>query len=353
MSKGRSKNSTPPVQEVTSTTTNLPAYAEPYFRQTLERGLYETARPYEAYAGQRMMDFTGQEQAAMQGMTQMAQSGSPLQFQQASDIAAGVGYQPLGRGFDVASQYAAPDIQTGFTPGTVADPETLQSYMDPYQQMVTDIEKREAARQSDIMGSQIGQQAAQTGGMGGYREAIMQAERERNLGQQLGDIQAKGSQRAFGQAQQAFEADRAARLQAARMGMSAQEIEDRARQTQARLGLQGLGEDRATEAQRLQASQLLGGLGDQSQRQAYERLSNLQAAGEMQRRLGQQSLDMGYQDFVRQQAFPKEQLSYLSNILRGLPIQPGTTTTSYGGPTPGQQALGGGISLLGLYKGLR
>ena len=175
MSKGRSKNSTPPVQEVTSTTTNLPAYAEPYFRQTLERGLYETARPYEAYAGQRMMDFTGQEQAAMQGMTQMAQSGSPLQFQQASDIAAGVGYQPLGRGFDVASQYAAPDIQTGFTPGTVADPETLQSYMDPYQQMVTDIEKREAARQSDIMGSQIGQQAAQTGGMGGYREAIMQA----------------------------------------------------------------------------------------------------------------------------------------------------------------------------------
>ena len=351
MSKGGSGKLPP--QEMTTITSNLPDYAEPYFRQAMERTLYETMKPYETYAGSRLMDFTPQEQAAMQGMSQMAQSGAPLQFRQASDIAAGVGYQPMGSGYDVASQYMAPDIETGFAPGTVADPETLQRYMDPYQQMVTDIEKREASRQSDIMGSQIGQQAAQTGGMGGYREAIMQAERERNLGQQLGDIQAKGSQRAFGQAQQAFEADRAARLQAARMGMSAQEIEDRARQTQARLGLQGIGVDQATEAQRLQASQLLGGLGDQSQRQAYERLANMQAAGEMQRRLGQQSLDMGYQDFLRQQAFPKEQLGYLSNLLRGLPIQPGTTTTSYGGPTPGQQALGSGISLLGLYKGVR
>ena len=350
MSKGGSGRM--PATEMTTTTSNLPEYAEPYFRQAMERTIYETMRPYETYAGSRLMDFTGEEQAAMQGMSQMAQSGAPLQFRQASDIAAGVGYQPMGRGYDVASQYMAPDIETGFAPGTVADPETLQRYMDPYQQMVTDIEKSEAARQSDIMGSQIGQQAAQTGGMGGYREAIMQAERERNLGQQLGDIQARGSQRAFGQAQQAFEADRAARLQAARMGMSAQEIEDRARQAQARLGLAGLGEDRATEAQRLQASQLLGGLGDQSQRQAYERLQNMQAAGEMQRMLGQQGLPMGYEDFLRQQAYPREQLAMLNNMLRGLPIQAGSTTATYGGPGSLERLLGSGIAGVGLYRGL-
>jgi len=42
------------------------------------------------------------------------------------------------------------------------------------------------------MGGQIEQQATQAGGLGGYREAIMQAERQRNLGQQLQDIQATG-----------------------------------------------------------------------------------------------------------------------------------------------------------------
>jgi hypothetical protein len=69
--------------------------------------------------------------------------------------------------------------------------------MNPYQQLVTDIEKREAQRQSDIQAAEISQTAAQAGGLGGYREAIMQAERERNLGQQLADIQTRGSQAAF------------------------------------------------------------------------------------------------------------------------------------------------------------
>ena len=104
------------------------------------------------------------------------------------------------------------DLGPGFDAGTIADPATLESYMSPYQQLVTDIEKREAQRQSDIQAADISQTAAQAGGLGGYREAIMQAERERNLGQQLADIQTRGSQAAFEQAQRAF-GDRAARLQ--------------------------------------------------------------------------------------------------------------------------------------------
>jgi hypothetical protein len=91
--------------------------------------------------------------------------------------------------------------------------------MNPYQQLVTDIEKREARRASDTQAANISQQAAQAGGLGGYREAVMQSERERNLGQQLQDIQATGGRAAFDQAQQAFEADRAARLQEAQLGL--------------------------------------------------------------------------------------------------------------------------------------
>ena len=453
-------------QDSTVTQTNLPAYAEPYFRQALERSVYESMRPYEAFPGQRISDFTSQERAAMQGMEGMARAGSPEQFLDASNIARNIGYQGSGMGMDIAnrfnpqgiqSQYQGPNIDTGyqapdlsqgyqagqrgsgytggggygtqqfgpgFSPGTIADPQTIEQYTNPYQQLVTDVEKREAARQSDIMGSEIGQQAAQTGGMGGYREAIMQAERERNLGQQLGDIQTRGSQAGFQQAQQAFEADRAARLQAgqlglqtgqareaalqagerfgqqqfltneqlrqqeqqsglsvyqaqeqarqkaAAMGMSAQEIEDRGRQAADRarleaerfnieaqrqrseLGLRGLAADQAGTGQRLEAARMLGGFGDQQQRMDYERLRNLQASGEIQRQLNQQGLSMGYQDFLRQQAYPREQLGFFNQMLRGLPITPGQSTATYGGPGTIERMLGSGIGGVGLYNAL-
>jgi len=481
MSKGGSSRPSGP-QEVTQISSNLPEYAEPYFRKAMARTVYESARPYQTYTGSRMADFTPEERMSMQGMTEMAAAGTPWQMRQASDIASRTGYQPVGQGLSMArefqpqpitSQYAGPQIDPGyqagdisqdyqagarqvgytgrpgdvwalgapdggpgigppggqfgpgFSPGTVADPQTLERYMSPYQQMVTDVEKREARRESDIAGSQIGQQAAQAGGMGGYREAIMQAERERNLGQQLGDIQTRGSQAAFQQAQQAFEADRAARLQAGQlglqtgqareqalqegerfgqqqfmtneqlrqqqqqaqlgvyqageaarqqagaMGMTAQEIEDRGRQAEnqarmsaqqfnveqqraaAELGLRGLGFDQATRDQQLRAAQQLGGLGSQEQQMAYERLKSMQAAGEMQRQLQQQGLTMQYQDFLRQQAFPREQLGMFNQMLRGLPITPGTTQATYGGPSSMERLLGSGIAGVGLYRGLR
>jgi hypothetical protein len=79
----------------------------------------------------------------------------------------------------------------------------------------------------------------------------------------------------------------------------------------------------------------------------------MQTAGQIQRELGQRGLDIGYQDFLRQQAFPREQLSFFSNILRGLPIAPGQTTATFGQqPGLAQQALGAGIGGVGLYRAL-
>jgi hypothetical protein len=95
-----------------------------------------------------------------------------------------------------------------------AQPGSANAYMSPYMQNVVDIQKREAQRQSNIQGTQQQAQAAQAGAFGGGRDAIMRAERERNLGQQMGDIQATGSQAAFQNAQQQFNAEQQARLQA-------------------------------------------------------------------------------------------------------------------------------------------
>ena len=173
----------------------------------------------------------------------------------------------------------------------------------------------------------------------------MQSERERNLGQQLGDIQTRGSQAGFQQAQQAFEADRAARLGTERFNIEAQ-------RQRGELGLRGLAADQSATGQRLDAARALGGFGQQQQAMDYERLKNLQAAGQIRRDLGQQGLTMGYQDFQRQQAFPREQLGLYSTMLQGLPVTPGGQLTTYGGPSQMQQMLGTGIGGVGLYNAM-
>jgi hypothetical protein len=178
-------------------------------------------------------------------------------------------------------------------------------------------------------------QAGQLGlQMGGAREQALQA------GERFGQQQFMTNEQLRQQQQQAnlgvYQAGESARQQAGRMGMSAQEIEDRGRQAEnqarmgaqqfniqqqraaAELGIRGLGFDQATRDQQLRAAQQLGGYGSQEQQMAYQRLQNMQAAGEMQRQLSQQGLTMGYQDFLRQQAYPREQVAFYNQILRWL-----------------------------------
>jgi len=223
----------------------------------------------------------------------------------------------------------------------------LQPYMSPYQQAVVDTEKREAKRQSDIMGADIGLKAAGAGSLGGYREALMQSERERNLGQQLGDIQTRGSQSAYEAARQAYEADRAARF-------SAEQYNAALMQRGAELGQSAYGQVMSGDQQRLAAAGMMGDVAAQRQLMELERLNAMMGVGAQQRDLYQRSLDVGYQDFLRQQAFPREQLQFYSGLLQGVPVTPGSTTASYGqAPSFGQQALGAGIAGLGLYNQLQ
>ena len=233
------------------------------------------------------------------------------------------------------------------------------------------MQQAEQFRQSAFqVGESAKQQAAQLGLTAQQQEDAAQRAQEEFAQQQF----QQNEQLRLAQQQEdraAFQAGEAARQEAARLGLSAQEIEDRALQaenqarldaqkfniqaqeTAARLGLAGLGADQATRSQQLEAARLLGTLGGQEQALALERLQNLQAAGQIQRELTQRGLDIGYGDFLRQQAFPREQLSFFSNLLRGLPIAPGQTQAVYGAePSAYQQALGAGIGGVGLYKAL-
>lgn len=340
MSKGSDAPDVP--EKTTTVTSNLPEYAEPYYRELLGRTVYESTRPYEAFPGQRIAEFDPFERQAMEGIAGVARSGAPAQMGMASEYAAQVG-QGGPSGFGFAGGFDAP----GYGPSRLTDPGVISSYMSPYQQLVTDIQKREAGRQSEMMGRDMGLDAAAAGSLGGYREAIMQGERERNLMQQMQDIQAQGDQQAYEQALGAFERDRRDRQFAAEYGLGAEEARVGA-------GLEGLGVDLSQMQNRLGAAELLGQLGGQEQAMALDRLTAMQTAGQIRREQEQRGLDMGYGDFMRQQAYPREQLAFFSNMLQGVPVQPGTTTATYGmQPSTAEKALGAGIAGVGLYRALQ
>ena len=350
---GRSGGSGTQRSEVTQTTSNLPEYARPYYEELLGRTMYETTRPYTPYPGQRMAYFDPYESMAQEGTAQMAVQGAPTQIGSATDIATQIGYQPTGQGVDIARGFQPPMQRTDYYGGSVANPYTVGAYMNPYQQQVTDIQKREARRQSQMQANQLAGQAAQSGGLGGYREAIMQAERQRNLNQQLDDIQAQGGLSAYQQAMQGIEADRRARMEEDARRMQARQQNAALMEQRARLGLAGLGQDLATRGQSLQAAGALANLGKADQAMALERLGALGGVGEIRRGMLQRSLDTGYEDYLRQRTYPYQQLNVFSQMLQGLPVTPEQTRALYGGPSAAQQALGAGIGGLGLYRALR
>ena len=103
--------------------------------------------------------------------------------------------------------------QYDFDPARQFSGSEVQQYMDPYMQNVVDVQKREA--REDFGRSQAARDAGaiSAGAFGGSRQAIQQGMAEEGLQEQLGDIQAAGSQAAFQQAMKAFESDRAAQME--------------------------------------------------------------------------------------------------------------------------------------------
>lgn len=141
--------------------------------------------------------------------------------------------------------------------------------------------------------------------------------------------------------------DEAARVQAARASelarvQGAQAGENRAGQE---FGLNALGfyTDQAGN---------LAKLGEQGRAAQIQNAQLLEAIGRAQQGEAQAGLDMGYQDYLRQQGYPQEQLGFYSDILRGLPVANiGTQNQqNYQSYNPLQQALGAGLSGLSLYK---
>jgi hypothetical protein len=274
-----------------TTQTNIQGFAPqiaPYAEAVLGGAAKAVEAPYQSYADwarkrglsgdqvQAFTDlqkksFTGAEgltqdpysQAAAQGIQGLAERAGNLNYagtQFGNQFQAPSNYQPGQFNYQQVNSQAqnAPKMdaaQTGYNPQlqnyqmgpaervntqSFAQPGSADAYMSPYMQNVVDVQKREAARQSGIQGTQQQAQAAQAGAFGGGRDAIMRVERERNLGQQMGDIQAQGSQAAYQQAQQQFNAEQQARLQAQQANQQAG-LTTGSQNLAANLGVQQLG----------------------------------------------------------------------------------------------------------------
>jgi hypothetical protein len=219
------------------------------------------------------------------------------------------GYSPLEQkaftGLGSLGAYTPGQFNTGLGPvGSVQD------YMNPYLQNVVDIQAREARRQADISRNTEQARLAQAGAYGGSRQAIMEAERQRNLGTQIGDIQAKGLMAAFEQAQKQ-------RLGEATLGLEGQRLGEASRQFGAKQDLETIGEQ--------------------------------MKAGTIQRGIEQAPLDIGYKDWTESINWPYKQLGFMSNMIGGMPIQ----APAYSPPDSGfGSSVIGGLSTLSLYNKL-
>jgi hypothetical protein len=134
-------------------------------------------------------------------------------------------------------------------------------------------------------------------------------------------------------------------------------LEDRLLDQDAKLMFQGYeraGDMFASDQDRaMKAASGIGNLATTGQNITGAQMAGAAAAADAEQAMNQAGLDLAYEDFQNQRAFPYEQLSFYMGGLQGFPqyMVPGSTTRTSTSPTMGQGArnLGLGINLLGMY----
>ena len=312
--------------QVTQTQYGFAPEIAPYAQDLLGQAaaLTDTSQnPYMQYQGERVAQFSPLQQQSYQNAALMQ---TAPQLQDATAMAGQAGLGALNTGYS----YNPYQAQSFTSPGTA------QAYMNPYMQQVADIQKREAARQSGIQGTQQQAQAAQAGAFGGSRDAIMRAERERNLGMQMNDIQAQAGNKAYEQAMNQFNTEQTSAQNAAQLN---------AQQGQfgAGLGLQALQTANT-------AAQNLANIGNTQYQQnmGINQLQN-QYGGQQQAQV-QQDLTNKYNDYLNFQNYPYKQLGFMSDIIRGAPLTQTGSSLYTAPPSTAQNIASLGLGAAGIAK---
>ena len=264
----------------TSSTTSqvqLPDWYTQYTTDMLGKAKAISNLPYAQYTGPRIAGFTPAEKTGFE-MTKSAATA----------------YQPfLGQ--------AGEDL----TGASQTFPEAVNEYMNPYTQNVVNQIADQGVRQlTEKFLPAVGQEFIQAGqfgvGPGSTRMGEFGARALRDVQENVLAEQAKALQAGYGQAADIFQSDASRKA-----------------------GLAGTAADIAGMAQKygLTGAEAVG------------------SVGEKERAMQQANLKLAYEDFLNQEKYPKEQIQFLSEILKGinLPKTEVTQTTETKG-TPGEDS---------------
>ena len=246
----------------------LTTYAGDYVTDMLGKGEALADTPYEAYGGPLTAGESDLQTTAFEGIA----------------------------GLNIPT-----DEMGAFTPGTF-DAETAQGLMNPYLMAALNPQLEEARRQSDIERQRSAGRLLQAGAFGGGRQAVMAAENQRNLLQNLAGITGTGYKDAYDKAMGQFN----------------------------------------TEQDRLR------GIQSDTNKYGLDVLDTQLSAGETQRGIEQQGITADQLQFVEEKMFPYKQVQFLQSLLSGLPLE--TQAYTYSQPTGYEQLGGDAGKLIELFE---
>lgn len=268
----------------TTYTSSIPKELMPYASKVLGAADYLTSnQQFTAYPGQQVAGF------------------NPLQTQAFTNIQQS---QP-SRYLDQAGALAGMAGTNQFTGANV------NQYMSPYVNDVVAQQQQGAVRDYARQLPGMASNATRAGALGGSRSAIMEAEAQGNLQNQLSNIRATGLQNAYQNAQNQF---------------------NTANQNQ------------------LAAAGMLGNVGQQQYAQQQGINQALMGAGNLMQQQQQIGLNTAYQNFMNQQNYPYQQLSFMNQLLRGTPTQMSGQYNYASPPTAASQLAGLGLGAYGLSQ---
>ena len=217
------------------------------------------------------------------------------------------------------------------------DPNSVNEFMDPYQEAVTDNVMKNLRREAAIQQNAASSQAVSRGAFGGSRSGVQQAEMGRNLADVQGQTLAAQRSANYSQAQtaamNAFQNQQARMQQAGQTALGAGQL-----QAQGAAGLANVGQQQSALGQ--QTSSL--GQGDTSF--LYNMGLNLQ--GQNQKQLEAQR--MNEQMYAYE---PYQRMSYYADLLNKTPSgQMQTSQTTSPQTSPWSSVLGLGTTAISAYN---
>jgi len=260
----------PIVGKQTGSESSLSNWAGDYVTDMLGKGQALANQPYQAYTGPLSAGQSTAQQAAFQGIGNLSVPTGQM---------GAAGFQP--------QKFTA---------------QAAQDYMNPYLQAALDPQIEEARRQAQITRLGDANRLTQAGAYGGSRQAIMESELNRSLGQNLANITGQGYQTAYDKAMQQFNTEQRAAQQAQNL---TNQYGLQALQNQANLGAQ----ERAIQAEGIAAD---------------------------------------IAQFEEERDFPYKQTQYQQSLLQGLPLA--AQSYSYAKPSQLSELLGGSGGLMGLLQ---